>query len=102
MSGIDEIGNRGIPQCPDCGDKTRYWILRDRSDVDMGYLNYNYEFAKDNKEFNIERPMQEVMASTTKMVCSSCKYKASEELLKEGLGALYKDIRRYPNLVRDR
>ena len=101
MSGIDEIGSRGIPQCPDCKDETRYWILRDRADRDMGYLNYNYKYAKDNGEFNMEYPMQKVMDTTTKMVCASCKHRASEEMLKSGLGAFYKDIRRYPKFVRD-
>lgn len=101
MSGIDEIGSRGIPPCPDCGSDTRYWVLRNNADTDLGYLNYNSDFAKDNGEFNMERPVDEVIKTATKMVCSRCKYKANESLLKNAIAAVYKDIRRYPEYVRN-
>ena len=102
MSGIDEIGNGGIPPCPDCGERTKYWILRNRSEIDLGYLNYNPDSVRHNGEFNMNRPMDEVIKTATKMVCSECKYKADELLLKNAMAAVYKDIRRYPEYVRNR
>lgn len=101
MSGIDEVGSRGIPQCPNCGDKTSYWLLRNKWENDIGYLNYDFEYAKDNGEFNMESSMELVMDTTIKMICSRCRYEASEQLLKDGLAAYYKNMRRYPELVRN-
>ena len=102
MSGIDEIGNNGIPECPVCESRTEYWILQDKKGLDLGFLNYHPRHARSNGEFNLEFSKERVLQDTTLMECYSCSYIADGFMLKEGLGAIRNDRRRFPELVGDR
>lgn len=102
MSGIDEMGSCGIPECPKCGVNTRYWVIRDANEeANLGYLNYGFEFAKNNGEFNMKYSVSKVLRDAVVMQCISCGYKDSRELLKAGLRAVEQDRRRFPELVRN-
>jgi len=102
MSGLDEIGKRGIPQCPNCGHITKYWLVRDKREDILCYLNYEEELAKVNGEFNFKVGTEDFFKRAYYIQCNICRYLDFDELFMEAIWAIKNDFRRFLHFVGNR
>jgi hypothetical protein len=103
ISGIDEIGESGIPPCYICGSETDFWKVYDCVGRVIGFLNYTKETARINTEFNITAVTTSMFLGIAHhMVCTKCGVLADANLFREAIYAVKNNIRRFPELERDR
>jgi hypothetical protein len=97
MSGLDE---QGIPECPNCKEKTNYWrVYKGSNSSVLVYFNYRRKTVMRNGEFNQKSSRSTILAFAKYMVCDSCGYIANGGLFGKAMNAFKYNKRRFPELV---
>lgn len=103
ISGIDEVGNNGIPACPVCGIGTTYWVVQDCNNKLIAFLNYGETSVRINSEFNITiGTMSDFLANARRIKCVRCGTIDADILFRVAIGAVKNNVRRFPEVVRYR